>query len=232
MEAIRPSPQKRTRQETYTSIRLPAKGSCPARRPPWAVRRTRTGTRMARSSMFTDAVGVKTFYTYTRDGGPLTVTKDYQGSDAVRFDYAYDPNFPVKGDFDNAQGSHDQPGKSGLAGVAVRLLSDREPRRRARSSTFIASERRDYPRHIGNLCVQLARAGHSLTTAVRQRDRLRRTTRNSTSTPLLSLLITTRYAPRCRRIGYDSLGSGYVSAAMRCPTKPTYVRHRGPLSLR
>jgi RHS repeat-associated protein len=45
---------------------------------------------------FTDAVGVKTFYTYTADGGPLTVTRDYQGPTAIRFDYAYDPTFPWK----------------------------------------------------------------------------------------------------------------------------------------
>jgi RHS repeat-associated protein len=45
---------------------------------------------------FTDAVGVKTFYTYTADGNLLTITRDYQGPTTVRFDYAYDPSFPSK----------------------------------------------------------------------------------------------------------------------------------------
>lgn len=43
-----------------------------------------------------DPVGVKTFYTYTSDGSPLTVTRDYEGPTAVRYDYAYDVNFPTK----------------------------------------------------------------------------------------------------------------------------------------
>jgi RHS repeat-associated protein len=45
---------------------------------------------------FIDAVGVKTYYTYTANGSPLTVTRDYQGSNAVRLDYTYDTNFPAK----------------------------------------------------------------------------------------------------------------------------------------
>ncbi len=46
--------------------------------------------------MFRDAVGVKTYYTYTADGSPLTVTKDYLGPNSVRYDYVYDPNFPAR----------------------------------------------------------------------------------------------------------------------------------------
>lgn len=49
---------------------------------------------------FTDAVGVKTFYTYNSDGSVATATRDYQGSGAssspIRFDYTYDPAFPGK----------------------------------------------------------------------------------------------------------------------------------------
>lgn len=45
---------------------------------------------------FIDAVGVKSFNTYTANGSPLTVTKDYQGPSSVRYDYAYDPHFPAK----------------------------------------------------------------------------------------------------------------------------------------
>jgi len=44
----------------------------------------------------TDEVGVKTYYTYTPLAGVASVTKDYQGPLAVRFDYTYDPNFPNK----------------------------------------------------------------------------------------------------------------------------------------
>ena len=45
---------------------------------------------------FIDGVGVKTYYTYTPNGSPLTVTRDYQGPNAVRFDLVYDTNFPEK----------------------------------------------------------------------------------------------------------------------------------------
>jgi RHS repeat-associated protein len=41
-----------------------------------------------------DEVGVKTSYTYDGRGNVLTVTRDYQGPSAVRFDYGYDPAFP------------------------------------------------------------------------------------------------------------------------------------------
>ena len=44
--------------------------------------------------LFIDGVGVKTFYTYTADGSPASVTRDYQGPAEVRFDYEYDPGFP------------------------------------------------------------------------------------------------------------------------------------------
>jgi RHS repeat-associated protein len=40
-----------------------------------------------------DEVGIKTFYTYDGFGNVATVTRDYQGTQALRFDYAYDPNF-------------------------------------------------------------------------------------------------------------------------------------------
>ena len=46
--------------------------------------------------MQTDEVGVKTYYTYAGQGRVATVTKDHQGAQAVRFDYAYDPAFPEK----------------------------------------------------------------------------------------------------------------------------------------
>jgi YD repeat-containing protein len=41
----------------------------------------------------TDEVGVKTFYTYNANGTVASITRDYQGSLAVRFDYSYDSNF-------------------------------------------------------------------------------------------------------------------------------------------
>jgi RHS repeat-associated protein len=45
---------------------------------------------------FTDGVGVKTFYTHNEQGSPLSITRDYQGPTAVRFDYTYDTAFPEK----------------------------------------------------------------------------------------------------------------------------------------
>jgi RHS repeat-associated protein len=41
-----------------------------------------------------DPLGVKTFFTYDSGGNLLTTTRDYQGPDAVRFDFQYDSNFP------------------------------------------------------------------------------------------------------------------------------------------
>jgi RHS repeat-associated protein len=46
--------------------------------------------------LVTDPVGVQTSYTYNAQGSPLTVTRDYGGPTAVRFDYTYDANFPEK----------------------------------------------------------------------------------------------------------------------------------------
>ncbi len=46
--------------------------------------------------LFVDGAGVKTNYTYTTNGSPDRVTRDYQGTEAVRFDYAYDAAFPNK----------------------------------------------------------------------------------------------------------------------------------------
>jgi RHS repeat-associated protein len=43
-----------------------------------------------------DAVGVRTYYTYDTQGQIATVTDDYQGASAVRFDRTYDPNFPAR----------------------------------------------------------------------------------------------------------------------------------------
>lgn len=44
----------------------------------------------------TDEAGVKSYYTYDSAGNLTSVTKDYQGTTAVRYDYTYDPNFPGK----------------------------------------------------------------------------------------------------------------------------------------
>ena len=46
--------------------------------------------------MRTDPTGVKTYYVYNALGNPTSVTWDYQGATAVRWDYVYDPNFPQK----------------------------------------------------------------------------------------------------------------------------------------
>ncbi len=46
--------------------------------------------------MLTDEAGVKTYFSYTTPGRVSSVTKDYQGSLAVRFDYTYDPSFSRK----------------------------------------------------------------------------------------------------------------------------------------
>jgi RHS repeat-associated protein len=43
-----------------------------------------------------DAVGVKTYYTYDAQGQIVSLTADYQGANAVRFDRTYDPNFPAR----------------------------------------------------------------------------------------------------------------------------------------
>jgi RHS repeat-associated protein len=40
----------------------------------------------------TDAIAVKTFYTYDAQGRLLSKTIDYQGPNSIRFDYTYDPN--------------------------------------------------------------------------------------------------------------------------------------------
>jgi RHS repeat-associated protein len=44
----------------------------------------------------TDEAGMKTSNTYFSQGRVASVTKDYQGTSAIRFDYAYDSNFPEK----------------------------------------------------------------------------------------------------------------------------------------
>ncbi len=43
-----------------------------------------------------DEVGVKTYYTYNNAGYVVSVTRDYNGSQAIRFDYSYDQNFPSR----------------------------------------------------------------------------------------------------------------------------------------
>jgi RHS repeat-associated protein len=43
-----------------------------------------------------DQVGVRTSATYNADGNPLSATLDEGGPGAVRFDYAYDANYPEK----------------------------------------------------------------------------------------------------------------------------------------
>jgi YD repeat-containing protein len=45
---------------------------------------------------FIDASGVKTYYTYDAQGQIVSITADYQGANAVRFDRTYDPNFPAR----------------------------------------------------------------------------------------------------------------------------------------
>ncbi len=44
----------------------------------------------------TDELGIRTFNTYDGRGNLVSVIRDYQGAQAVRFDYAYDPDFPDK----------------------------------------------------------------------------------------------------------------------------------------
>lgn len=44
----------------------------------------------------TNELGVKTHYTYAGEGRVATMTKDYQGTQPVRFDYTYHPDFPEK----------------------------------------------------------------------------------------------------------------------------------------
>jgi YD repeat-containing protein len=44
----------------------------------------------------TDGLGDKTYYTYNANGTVASVTRNYQGPLAIRFDSAYDPNFPDK----------------------------------------------------------------------------------------------------------------------------------------
>jgi RHS repeat-associated protein len=44
----------------------------------------------------TDEVGIKTYFTYNGAGYVVSVTKDYNGSQAVRYDYSYDLNFPSR----------------------------------------------------------------------------------------------------------------------------------------
>ncbi|MEO8190352.1 MAG: RHS repeat-associated core domain-containing protein [Acidobacteriota bacterium] len=47
-------------------------------------------------AQITDEVGVKTAYTYDVNGRVASVTRDFQGPQAIRFDYSYDPAFPNK----------------------------------------------------------------------------------------------------------------------------------------
>lgn len=44
----------------------------------------------------TDELGIRTYKTYDGRGNLASETRDYQGAQAVRFDYAYDMNFPDK----------------------------------------------------------------------------------------------------------------------------------------
>jgi RHS repeat-associated protein len=44
--------------------------------------------------LVTDQLGIKTQSTYTADGSPASVTVDWAGPMATRFEYAYDPAFP------------------------------------------------------------------------------------------------------------------------------------------
>jgi RHS repeat-associated protein len=44
----------------------------------------------------TDEMGVKTIYTYTGDGSVSTVTRNYQSSPSVQWEYTYDGTFPGK----------------------------------------------------------------------------------------------------------------------------------------
>ena len=46
--------------------------------------------------METDEAGVKTYFTYNPNGSVATITRDYQGTSPVLFEYAYDANFPGK----------------------------------------------------------------------------------------------------------------------------------------
>jgi RHS repeat-associated protein len=46
--------------------------------------------------LVTDSVGVQTLHSYNAQGNPLSVTNDYGGPTAVRFDYTYDADFPEK----------------------------------------------------------------------------------------------------------------------------------------
>jgi RHS repeat-associated protein len=46
-----------------------------------------------RLQQLTDEAGVKTYYTYDGIGNVSSVTRDYQGTLAVRYDYAYDPTY-------------------------------------------------------------------------------------------------------------------------------------------
>jgi RHS repeat-associated protein len=46
--------------------------------------------------LITDEVSVKTKYTYNANGTVATITRNYQGTGAVRYDYSYDTNFPEK----------------------------------------------------------------------------------------------------------------------------------------
>lgn len=46
--------------------------------------------------LVTDEVSIKTKYTYNANGTVATITRNYQGTGAVRYDYSYDANFPEK----------------------------------------------------------------------------------------------------------------------------------------
>ncbi|PWT88373.1 MAG: hypothetical protein C5B54_10720 [Acidobacteria bacterium] len=46
--------------------------------------------------MHTDESGIKTLFTYNSNFAVASVTRDYQGPLAIRFDYTYDPVFPNK----------------------------------------------------------------------------------------------------------------------------------------
>jgi RHS repeat-associated protein len=48
------------------------------------------------TAQHTDAVGVVTLYSHDAQGNLTSETDDYLGPSTVRFDYAYDPNFPGK----------------------------------------------------------------------------------------------------------------------------------------
>ena len=130
----------------------------------------------------TDEVGIRTNYTYDSQGHALTVARDALHN-GPRTDYTYDSTFPDKVSTVTVDEPRHQPARPRLAGLAVRLLSDRRPRPRRPPPRLSRPDRRRHPRHRRHLHLRHPGPHHPPDHRHRRRDRLRLLPPTATSGP-------------------------------------------------